>query len=64
MGIPVQHLVATKGEVNVQDCAGCGRCITNCPKKVLKFSDIRDCFEKMPFPVEVDQPDSEKLREN
>jgi polyferredoxin len=39
MGIPVQHLVETKGEVNVPDCVGCGRCITNCPKEVLSFSD-------------------------
>ena len=46
MGIPVQHLVETKGEVNVSDCVGCGRCISNCPKSVLKFSDARDLFKK------------------
>jgi len=47
MGIPVQHLVKTKGEVNVPDCVGCGRCVTNCPESVLRFSDIRDKFRKI-----------------
>ncbi|MBW1943108.1 MAG: 4Fe-4S binding protein [Deltaproteobacteria bacterium] len=46
MGIPVQYLVETKGEVNVPDCVGCGRCVTNCPKGVLEFSDVRGLFKK------------------
>ncbi|MGD9041136.1 MAG: 4Fe-4S binding protein, partial [Desulfobacteraceae bacterium] len=46
MGIPVQKLVETKGEVNVPDCVGCGRCVTNCPKGVLEFSDVRGLFKK------------------
>ena len=46
MGIPVQQLVEIKGEVNVPDCVGCGRCITNCPERVLRFSDVRSLFKK------------------
>jgi polyferredoxin len=46
MGIPVQQLVETKGEVNVPDCVGCGRCVTNCPKGVLEFYDVRGLFKK------------------
>lgn len=57
MGIPVQQLVETKGEVNVPDCVGCGRCITNCPKEVLRFYDIRDCFKKTHLPVKDEQTD-------
>jgi len=52
MGIPVQNLVETKGEVNVSDCVGCGRCITNCPEEVLSFSDVRNLFKKTPYSVE------------
>jgi ferredoxin len=54
MCIPVQHLVEIKGEVNLADCVGCGRCITNCPKKVLRFTDVRNLFKKIPSPVEND----------
>lgn len=50
MGIPVQYLVETKGEVNVADCVGCGHCVTNCPKGLLRFSDIRDHFRKIQPP--------------
>jgi glutamate synthase (NADPH/NADH) small chain len=46
MGIPVQQLVETKGQVNVPDCVGCGRCVTNCPKGVLEFCDVRALFKK------------------
>ncbi len=46
MGIPVQLLVETKGEVNVPDCVGCGRCVTNCPEGALRFYDVRDLFGK------------------
>jgi polyferredoxin len=52
MGIPVQCLVETKNEVNVPDCVGCGRCITNCPNEVLRFSDVRNLFKKTPFSVD------------
>jgi glutamate synthase (NADPH/NADH) small chain len=56
MGIPVQHLVETKGEVNVPDCVGCGRCITNCPKKVLSFSDVGNLFKQTPSAIESGRP--------
>jgi ferredoxin len=46
MGIPVQKFVETKGEVNVSDCVGCGRCVTSCPKGVLKVSGVRSLFKK------------------
>lgn len=46
MGIPVQQLVETRGEVDVPDCVGCGRCVTNCPKGLLRFSDVRKLFKK------------------
>ena len=62
MGIPVQQLVETKGEVNVPDCVGCGRCITNCPKEVLRFSDVRHLFKKTPSSVEDSLPKSVVLR--
>jgi ferredoxin len=54
MGIPVQYLIETKGEVNLADCVGCGRCITNCPKKVLRFTDVKNLFKKIPSLVEND----------
>ena len=54
MGIPVQRLVAEKGEVNTADCVGCGRCVTNCPKGVLSFHDVRDLFKKSKEQAEPD----------
>ncbi|MDF1594080.1 MAG: 4Fe-4S binding protein [Desulfobacterales bacterium] len=57
MGIPVQHLVDTRGEVNVPDCVGCGRCITNCPKEALKFVDIRSFLKRTLGSVEALQMD-------
>jgi glutamate synthase (NADPH/NADH) small chain len=63
MGIPVQHLVETKGEVNVPDCVGCGRCITNCPKEVLAFSDVRNIFKKTSLSVDSVQPNAIYRRE-
>jgi ferredoxin len=63
MGIPVQHLVATKGEVNIPDCVGCGRCIINCPKEVLAFSDVRNLFKRTPSSVESDRPEDVNLGE-
>ena len=62
MGIPVQTLVETKGEVNVPDCVGCGRCITNCPEKVLSFSDVRNLFKRTPSSVEHGRPRDVNLR--
>ena len=51
MGIPVHHLVQEKEKVDVSDCVGYGRCISVCPKDVLRFSDVRDYFKK-PVPFE------------
>lgn len=62
MGIPIQTLVETKGEVNVPDCVGCGRCITNCPEKVLSFSDVRNLFKRTPSSVEHGRPRDVNLR--
>lgn len=56
MGIPVQHLVETKGEVNISDCVGCGRCINNRPKKVLSFYDVRSLFKRTPSTVKSGRP--------
>ncbi|MDY6861497.1 MAG: transporter [Thermodesulfobacteriota bacterium] len=42
MGIPINHLVKTKGEVNTIECMGCGRCVRICPEGVLSIYDIRD----------------------
>lgn len=42
MGIPVEKFVQEKGEVKVADCTGCGRCVSECPKNVLSFSDVRN----------------------
>ena len=32
--------------MNVPDFVGCGRCVTSCPKGVLKFPDVRGLFKK------------------
>jgi ferredoxin len=64
MGIPVQHLVEKKSEVNVSDCVGCGRCITSCPKGALRFADIRGYFKKAPSSVESVQFDDGDLQIN
>ncbi len=42
MGIPIVGLGKKHGNVNVADCMGCGRCITECPTKSLAFHDIRN----------------------
>ena len=63
MGIPVQDLVETKGEVNVVDCVGCGRCVTTCPKNALRFYDVRDRFRKIPPPEKDGLLDDEELDE-
>jgi ferredoxin len=49
--------------VNVPDCVGCGRYITNCPKEVLSFSDVRNLFKKAPSSVEFDRPEEVNLGE-
>ncbi len=46
MGIPILSLLQKHGEINVPDCIGCGRCITQCPKKVLRFVDLRHYLRK------------------
>ena len=42
MGIPIVGLGKKHGNVNVADCMGCGRCITECPTKSLAFRDVRN----------------------
>ena len=42
MGIPIVGLGKKNGKVNVADCMGCGRCVTECPTKSLAFRDVRD----------------------
>ena len=42
MGIPIVGLGKKYGNVNVADCMGCGRCVTECPTKSLAFHDIRN----------------------
>ncbi len=42
MGIPIPELGKKHGEVNVADCMGCGRCITECPTRSLAFHDLRN----------------------
>jgi glutamate synthase (NADPH/NADH) small chain len=42
MGIPIAGLGKKYGKVNVADCMGCGRCVTECPTKSLAFHDVRN----------------------
>ena len=42
MGIPIVSLGKKRGYVNVADCMGCGRCVTECPTKSLAFHDVRN----------------------
>jgi polyferredoxin len=44
MGIPVLAQGRTKGKIDVADCMGCGRCVTECPKNSLSFHDARNFF--------------------
>lgn len=41
MGIPVLDLGRKTGKIDVADCMGCGRCVTECPKHSLAFHDVR-----------------------
>jgi len=47
MGIPIKSLVQKHGEINVPDCVGCGRCVTECPRGALRFVDIRDYLRRI-----------------
>lgn len=47
MGIPIKSLVQKHGEINVADCVGCGRCVTECPRGALRFVDIRDYLRRI-----------------
>lgn len=42
MGIPVLALGRAKHKIDVADCMGCGRCVTECPKNSLIFHDARN----------------------
>ena len=42
MGIPILALGRAKGKIDVADCMGCGRCVTECPKNSLVFHDARN----------------------
>jgi glutamate synthase (NADPH/NADH) small chain len=44
MGVPILSLVQEHGEVNVADCVGCARCVTECPTEALKIVDVRDAM--------------------
>jgi polyferredoxin len=37
MGVPIAALVSRNGEVRTVECMGCGRCVTACPKGVLRI---------------------------
>ena len=41
MGIPILELGRGKGKVDVADCMGCGRCVTECAPNSLAFHDVR-----------------------
>lgn len=47
MGVPIKSLVQQCGEINVPDCVGCGRCVTECPRGALRFEDVRDHFRRL-----------------
>ena len=42
MGIPVVSLGKRRGAVDVADCMGCGRCVSECPAGSLAFRDVRN----------------------
>lgn len=46
MGIPIKSLVQNRGVINVPDCVGCGRCVTECPRGALHFVDVRDYIRR------------------
>ncbi len=42
MGIPVLAQARAKGRIDLADCMGCGRCVTECPRNSLAFRDTRN----------------------
>lgn len=42
MGIPVMELGKDMGKIDVADCMGCGRCVSECPSGTLAFYDLRN----------------------
>jgi polyferredoxin len=50
MGIPIVELGRKDGKVNVADCMGCGRCVTECPTKSLAFRDVRNILAPVVSP--------------
>ena len=46
MGIPVVELGKRTGKIDVADCMGCGRCVTECPTGSLAFRDVRDGIQR------------------
>ncbi|MDP6345619.1 MAG: 4Fe-4S binding protein [Alphaproteobacteria bacterium] len=42
MGIPVLALGRGKGKIDVADCMGCGRCVSECARNSLAFRDARN----------------------
>jgi polyferredoxin len=44
MGVPILSLIREKGEINVADCVGCGRCVQECPTEALRLVDVRDAL--------------------
>ncbi len=44
MGIPVLAQGRARGRIDLADCMGCGRCVTECPKDSLIFRDVRDAI--------------------
>lgn len=41
MGIPVLELGRGNGKIDVADCMGCGRCVSECKPNSLAFHDVR-----------------------
>jgi glutamate synthase (NADPH) small chain len=45
MGIPVMNIGKDMGKVDVADCMGCGRCVSECPSGTLAFHDLRNILK-------------------
>lgn len=47
MGIAIVEEGQAQGEViSIEECMGCGRCISQCSKKALRFEDLRDIIRR------------------